>query len=183
MLLEGPLTEQLVKRSDRRGNDAFDCSRPIPAGSKQYFEHLQSIGVTHFKVPLSWAQLLPVGHPSQPQQAVVKCYQILLQQLLDVGLQPLVILHGSTVPQSLRSRFGGWESQGLLEAFQQYAEFAFQEYGGLVRSWVTLSDLDEVWHDGQAANAPTLLQNILKLNKNIHQIYHQHFPGKGELIK
>ncbi|XP_072253761.1 lactase/phlorizin hydrolase-like [Leuresthes tenuis] len=182
MLLEGPLTEQLVKHSDRGGNDAFDCSRPIPAGSKLYFEHLQSIGVTHFKVPLSWAQLLPVGHPSQPQQAVVKCYQILLQQLLDVGLQPLVILHGSTVPQSLRSRFGGWESQGLLEAFQQYAEFAFQEFGGLAHSWVTLSDLDEVWHDGQAANAPTPLQNILKLNRNIHQIYHQHFPGKGRRL-
>ncbi|XP_072253764.1 lactase/phlorizin hydrolase-like [Leuresthes tenuis] len=179
MLLEGPLTEQLVKRSDRGSDDAFDCSRPIPPGSREYFEYLQSRGVSHFKVPLSWAQLIPTGLSSQPQQAVVRCYQSLLKQLLDVGLQPLVILHGSTVPQSLRSRFGGWESQGLLEAFQQYAEFAFQEFGELAHSWVTLSDFDDVWHDEQAANAPSLLQNILQLNKNIHQIYHQHFPDRG----
>ncbi|XP_051815389.1 lactase/phlorizin hydrolase-like [Acanthochromis polyacanthus] len=44
------------------------------------------------------------GLPSQPQQAVVNCYQTLMKQLHQVGLEPLVILHGSTVPDSLRSR-------------------------------------------------------------------------------
>uniref|UniRef100_A0A668S0Y7 Lactase n=1 Tax=Oreochromis aureus TaxID=47969 RepID=A0A668S0Y7_OREAU len=154
MLLAGPLTKQVVRSSDRSVNDAFDCSHPVPPGSKQYFEYLQSRGVTHFKVPLSWAQLLPTGHPSQPQQAVVRCYQTLLKQLLEAGLQPLVILHGWTVPESLQSRYGGWESQELAQMFQQYAEFAFQEFAPLAHSWVTLSNLDDVWHDGQPADAP-----------------------------
>ncbi|XP_041856893.1 lactase-phlorizin hydrolase-like [Melanotaenia boesemani] len=134
MLLAGPLTVEDVS-SER--DDVFDCSRLIPPGSKQYFEYLQSRGVTHFKVPLSWTQLLPTGLPSQPQQVVVKCYQTLLQQLLVVGLQPLVILHGSTVPESLRSRYGGWESQRLAEVFQLYAEFAFKEFAALAHSWVS----------------------------------------------
>uniref|UniRef100_A0A669DK22 Lactase n=1 Tax=Oreochromis niloticus TaxID=8128 RepID=A0A669DK22_ORENI len=182
MLLAGPLTKQVVRSSDRSVNDAFDCSHPVPPGSKQYFEYLQSRGVTHFKVPLSWAQLLPTGHPSQPQQAVVRCYQTLLKQLLEAGLQPLVILHGWTVPESLQSRYGGWESQELAQMFQQYAEFAFQEFAPLAHSWVTLSDLDDVWHDGQPADAPSVLQNILQLNKNIYQMYHQRFPDKGRRL-
>ncbi|XP_050929059.1 LOW QUALITY PROTEIN: lactase/phlorizin hydrolase [Lates calcarifer] len=124
--------------------DAFDCSHPIPPGSRQYFEYLHSRGVTHFKVPLSWAQLLPTGLPSQPQRAVVTCYQTLLGQLLEVGLQPLVVLHGSTVPEVLRSKYGGWENQGLVDMFQQYAEFVFEEFGELGDSWVTLSGLDEL---------------------------------------
>ncbi|XP_051815392.1 lactase/phlorizin hydrolase-like [Acanthochromis polyacanthus] len=90
--------------SDKALLDTFDCSHPIPPDSTKYFEYLQSRGVTHFKVPLSWAQLLPSGLPSQPQQAVVNCYQTLMKQLHQVGLEPLVILHGSTVPDSLRSR-------------------------------------------------------------------------------
>ncbi|KAF1382315.1 hypothetical protein PFLUV_G00142480 [Perca fluviatilis] len=180
ILVAGPLTKQLVRSSGSAVNDAFDCSLLIPPGSKQYFEHLQIRGVTHFKVLLSWAQLLPTGLPSQPQQAVVTCYQTLLKQLLEVGLQPLVVLHGSTVPDTLRSRYGGWESQELGKMFQQYAEFAFQEFGALVHSWVTLSDLDDVWHDGQPSGAPGPLQNILQLNKNIYQLYHQRFPDKGK---
>ncbi len=180
MLVAGPLTKQLVKSSDSAVNDAFDCSHPIPPGSRQYFAYLQSRGVTHFKVPLSWAQLLPTGLSSQPQQAVVTCYQTMMKQLLEVGLQPLVILHGSTVPEVLKSRYGGWESQELVEMFQQYAELAFQEFGALAHSWVTLSDLDYVWHDGQSTGAPGPLQNILQLNKNIYQLYHQWFPDKGK---
>lgn len=183
MFLAGPMTnEQGLNGKPSEGPvfDTFDCSHPIPPGSKQNFEYLQSRGLTHFKVPLSWAQLLPTGLPSQPQQAVVTCYQTLLKQLLEVGLQPLVVLHGSTVPDTLRSRYGGWESQELLEVFQQYAEFAFQEFGALADSWVTLSELDHVRRDAQPAGAPGPLQNILQLNKNIYQLYHQRFPGKGK---
>lgn len=180
LLLAGPLTKELVSNYGTEVNDVFDCSYPIPPGSKQYFEYLQSRGVTHFKVPLSWAQLLPTGFPWQPRQAAVTCYRTLLRQLLEVGLQPLVVLHGSMVPDALRSRYGGWESQELVEMFQQYAEFAFQEFGSLAHSWVTLSDLGDVWHDGQAAGAPSFLQNILQVSKNIYQLYHQRFTDKGK---
>ncbi|MEQ2218306.1 hypothetical protein XENOCAPTIV_001213 [Xenoophorus captivus] len=175
----GPLTEKEVRTSSGEENVVFDCSHPIPAGSKQYFEYLQTKGVNHFKVPLSWAKLLPTGLVSKPQQAVVRCYQTLLKQLLEVGLQPLVILHGSTVPDSLRSRYGSWESQRLLEMFQQYAEFALKEFGLLANSWVTFSDLDEVLHGGQTADDHSLLQNILQLHKKIYQFYHQNLPGQG----
>ncbi|KAG7233901.1 hypothetical protein INR49_006463, partial [Caranx melampygus] len=171
MLLAGPLKKQLERSSDSEADDAFDCSHSLPPGSRQYFEHLQSRGVTHFKVPLSWAQILPTGLPSQPQQAVVTCYQTLLRELLEVGLEPLVVLHDSTVPVTLRSRYGGWESQELVDMFQQYAEFAFQEFGALAQSWITLSDLDDVlWHGLDS------VQNVLQLNRNIYQLYHERFP-------
>ncbi|XP_035994545.1 lactase-phlorizin hydrolase-like [Fundulus heteroclitus] len=178
----GPLTHQEPRVSSSEEHAAFDCSHPIPAGSKHYFEYLQSKGVTHFKVPLSWAKLLPTGLPSNPGPGVVSCYQTLLKQLLEVGLQPLVILHGSGVPDSLKSRYGGWESQWLLEMFQQYAEFALTEFGPLAHSWVTFSDLDGVLHEAQGADHHSLLQNILQLNKKIHQFYHQNFPGHGRRL-
>ncbi|KAM9851168.1 lactase/phlorizin hydrolase-like [Aulostomus maculatus] len=177
MLLAGPLTKDQVRHSSSGSDDAFDCSGPIPARTREYFQYLLSRGVTHFKVPLSWAQLLPAGLPGQPQQVVVTCYQTLLEELVDVGLQPLVILHGSTVPEVLRSRFGGWESQELLDMFQQYAEFAFQEFGALAHSWVTLSDLDVF----RSADVPDL-HNILQLHGEIYQFYHQIFPDPGRRL-
>ncbi|XP_058472208.1 lactase/phlorizin hydrolase-like [Solea solea] len=178
MLLAGPLMKQAS--TDGGANDAlFDCSHPTPPGFRQYFEHLTSRGVTHFKVPLSWAQLLPTGLPDQPQQSVVTCYRSLLKQLLHVGLQPLVVLHGSTVPEALRSRYGGWESQELVNRFQQYAEFAFREFGGLAHSWVTLSDLGDVWRELESKVSPK--QNFLQLNRKIYQVYQQFHEAGGRL--
>ncbi|KAM3607487.1 uncharacterized protein V6R79_008599 [Siganus canaliculatus] len=180
MLVAGPLTKQQVRGSASAVSATFDCSQPVPPGSKQYFEYLQTRGVTHFKVPLSWTDILPTGLSSQPQQVVVTCYQTLLKQLLEAGLQPLVVLHGSTVPESLRSKYGGWESQELVDKFQQYAEFAFQEFGGLAHTWVTLSDLDNVPHNGQPEDAPSPLQNIIQLNKNLYSLYHEQFPDRAD---
>lgn len=183
MILAGPLMEHGVRTSGREENEAFDCSHPKPTDSKQYFQYLQSKGVTHFKVPLSWAQLLPTGLPGEPHQAVVRCYQTLLKQLLEVGLQPLVVIHGSTVPAALRSRYGGWENQGLVERFQQYAEFAFKEFAPLARSWVTFSDFDGVLEEVQATDAHSVLQSIVQLSENLYQFYHQNFPDKGEWLE
>ncbi|KAK9537960.1 hypothetical protein VZT92_005529 [Zoarces viviparus] len=106
MFLAGPVTDEQTRGLYGKPSvsDTFDCSHPIPPGSKQNIEYLQNRGVTHFKVLLSWAHLLPTGFPNQPQQAVVTCYKTLLKQLLEVGLQPLVVLHGSTAPDTLRSR-------------------------------------------------------------------------------
>ncbi|KAG7233902.1 hypothetical protein INR49_006464, partial [Caranx melampygus] len=176
MFLAGPLTNEQVKGLKGKPSegsllDPFDCSHSLPPGSRQYFEHLQSRGVTHFKVPLSWAQILPTGLPSQPQPAVVTCYQTLLRELLEVGLEPLVVLHDSTVPVTLRSRYGGWESHELVDMFQQYAEFVFGEFGALGDSWVTLSSLDEL----KGAE----LQNALEAHTRIYGRYHQLFPGKA----
>lgn len=167
ILAAGPLTTTV--------EDVFVCSHTLPPDSRQYFEDLHSKGVTHFKVPLSWLQLLPTGLPSQPQSTVLACYHQLLTVLLDVGLQPLVSLHHSKVPDVLKARYGGWESHELGNLFQQYAEFAFQEFGGLVHTWLTLSDLDGI----HAADA-IAMQNILRLNRNIYKLYHQRFPGAGK---
>ncbi|XP_078795584.1 lactase/phlorizin hydrolase isoform X4 [Oryzias latipes] len=171
LLLAGPLTENVATSSDKEG--LSECSLPIVAASEPYLKGLQSRGVTHVKVPLSWAQLLPTGLASQPQQDALQCYKTLMKQLLKVGLQPLVILHESTVPDALRARYGGWESQELVDMFQQYAEFAFREFADLAHSWVTVSDLGSIWQNG-----PTAQQNILQLNKNVYKIFHEHIPSK-----
>lgn len=168
MFLAGPMTDELVHGAVL---DAFDCSHPIPPGSTQYFEYLQSRGVTHFKVPLSWGQLLPTGLCNQPQQAVVTCYRTLMKQLLEVGLQPLVVLHRSTLPDTLRLKYGSWESQELVEMFEQYAEFVFGEFGALADSWVTLSSLDEL-RDAE-------LQNALDAHTSVYRHYHKLFPHRG----
>uniref|UniRef100_A0AAQ6AQ77 beta-glucosidase n=1 Tax=Amphiprion ocellaris TaxID=80972 RepID=A0AAQ6AQ77_AMPOC len=175
IFLAGPMTNKQVtglngETSDKALLDTFDCSHPIPPDSTKYFEYLQSRGVTHFKVPLSWTQLLPSGLPSQPQQAVVNCYQTLMKQLHQVGLEPLVILHGSTVPDSLRSRYGRWESKKLVQMFQQYAEFVFVQFGDLAKTWMTLSSLDEL------NNAD--LQNALHAHASVYRRYHQLFPER-----
>lgn len=174
MFLDGPMTNEKVldgQFAEELITDVFNCSYPPALDYRQYFEDLHSRGVTHFKVPLSWLQLLPAGLASQPQKAVVTCYNQLLTQLLDVGLQPLVVLHKSKVPDVLRERYGGWESRELRDLFQNYAEFAFTEFGKLAQTWLTLSSLDEL--DGAD------VQHALEAHARVYEQYYRQFPDRG----
>ncbi|KAM6984955.1 LOW QUALITY PROTEIN: lactase/phlorizin hydrolase [Aplochiton taeniatus] len=180
---DGPLTNQVTRDLDNEANHVFDCSHPIPTGVRDYFLTLQSRGATHFKVPLNWAQLLPTGLASQPNKPVVACYQALLKQLVEVGLQPLVVLHSSgSVPEALRALYGSWESPQLIEEFERYAELAFHEFGELTSTWITLSHLEELGPEGLSTDAvPPPIQNAIQAHRNVYQLYHHLFPSRVHL--
>ncbi|KAG5283403.1 hypothetical protein AALO_G00041690 [Alosa alosa] len=191
MLLAGPLTNNLLKDFSRNHATSqswvsgaserdivFDCSHALPSKLRDHFQYLQSRGVTHYKVPLSWSHIIPTGDSSRPHRDTVRCYRALLEQLTESGLQPLVVLHRSAVPEGLRATLGDWDSPELPEAFERYAEFVFAEFGDLVKYWITFSQLDEVKGDAKLVDAPSV-QNVLQAHTRVYQLYHNMISDKG----
>ncbi|XP_062389585.1 lactase/phlorizin hydrolase-like [Sardina pilchardus] len=189
MLLAGPLTHSLVKDltlspsatqtfPSEVTDDAFDCSHALPSKLRDHFQYLQSRGVTHYKVPLSWSHILPTGDPSRPHRDTVSCYRTLLEQLTESGLQPLVVLHRSAVPEGLRATLGDWDSPQLPEAFERYAEFVFAEFRDSVKYWITFSHLDELSGDEDKASSASALQGALHAHDRVYQLYHRMVSGK-----
>ncbi|KAI2660870.1 Lactase-phlorizin hydrolase [Labeo rohita] len=167
VLLAGPVTTSQTAHSDK--NKAFYCGGPLPQQSRAYFLYLQSRGVTHFKVPLSWSGILPSGDPSQPHEDTVKCYKTLVQQLTESGIKPLLVLHRSAVPELFRAKYGGWENPLLVQMFEQYAGFVFDGFGDLVDTFITFSHLHEL-HEVQ-------LQNAVQSHANVYNVFNQMFKG------
>lgn len=171
MLLTGPLTTNLEEPDfgALASSDVFDCRRSLPLQSRDYFLYLQSRGVNHFKVPLSWSHVLPTGDPNQPRKDAVTCYKTLVKQLTESGIKPLLVLHRSTVPEVYRSRYGGWENPVLVQMFEQYARFVLDTFKDLVDTFITFSHLHEL-HDEE-------LKNALQAHANIYKLYHQKYKG------
>ncbi|KAJ8416700.1 hypothetical protein AAFF_G00325780 [Aldrovandia affinis] len=198
MLLAGPLTDPSLHDFNVRTAAAqplssggpgtevqfsdYNCKGPLPEQSRDYFQYLHTMGVTHFKVPLSWSQLLPTGDSSQPHWDTVACYQTLLKQLTEGGLEPLVTLHHSVIPEVFRARYGGWENQAIVDLFEHYAEFVFSVFGDLADSWVTLSHVSELIEERPKDKAsshhavPELTNAVLAHNK-VYHLYHRLFSG------
>ncbi|XP_061089948.1 lactase/phlorizin hydrolase [Conger conger] len=195
MLLAGPLTAPLhnfnVQHGDTQpwslrgpGADAFSCKGPLPEQFRDYFRYLRTWGVTHFKVPLSWSHLLPTGDSDQPDQQIVDCYQTQLKQLKQEGLEPLVVLHRSAIPESLRARHSGWEDQATVDLFESYAEFVFSVFGDLADFWVTFSHISELVGEklndaASSSQTGASVMNALLAHEKAHLAYHRRFPGTG----
>jgi len=126
----------------RHGEPA--AGRSTPAGIRSSFERLadgipllKSLGVTAYRFSLDWCRLEPEEEIWDP--VAVEEYRRVLDSLTAAGIVPFVTLSHHAIPPWLAQR-GGWESDALDGAFEQYARRAVRSFGTYVRHWITMND-------------------------------------------
>lgn len=184
----GPLTNGLVHNLNhplgKHGSglvagdtDIYVCQQPLPSLLPQYFSSLRASQVTHYKVLLSWAQLLPTGSSEKPDQEAVWCYRQLLQALKDAQLEPMVVLGHQMPPTSSTIQ----RDSVFADLFADYATLAFQSFGDLVEIWLTFSDLERVIPDLPHQDLKASgLQTLSNAHRKAFDIYHRKFSSQGE---
>lgn len=187
ILAAGPLTSDLLRHlSGPRGDqgsalaagdeDASVCRQPLPAVLPEYFSSIYARGVTHYKVFLSWAQLLPAASPQHPDEEAVRCYRRLLEAVRAARLQPLVVLHRPALPAGAARGAGAWAA-----LFADYAAFAFRAFGDLVEIWFTFSDLEAATAElPQQESGSSRLQTLADAHRKAYEIYRGKYASPGE---
>ena len=118
------------------------------------FDLLVELGVTDYRLSLSWSRLQPTG-TGPLNQAAVDFYANLLAGLRERGIRALVTLYHWDLPQPLEDA-GGWPVRETAYHFAEYARLVLTELGGLADDWLTLN---EPWCSsflgyGNGAHAP-----------------------------
>lgn len=185
----GPLTDDLLHNpSSPLGNrssnlvagdkDIYVCHQPLPSFLPEYFSSLHASKITHYKVFLSWVQLLPSGTSKDPDEKTVHCYRQLLKALKTAKLQPMVVLHHQTLPTSPVQR-----NKGFADLFADYATFAFHSFGDLVGIWFTFSDLEKVIMDlPHQESRASRLQTVTDAHKKVYKLYHENYAAQGKYL-
>lgn len=182
----GPLTDDLLHNLSHLGNqgsnfaagnkDIYVCRQPLPALLPEYLSSIHGSKITHYKVFLPWAQLLPSGSSENPDMKVVQCYRRLLEAIRAAQLQPLVVLQHQALPTSTIQR-----SEAFADLFADYATFAFQSFGDLVEVWFTFSDLEEVIGELPHRESRSVhLQTLTDAHRKAYEIYHEKYASQGE---
>jgi beta-glucosidase/6-phospho-beta-glucosidase/beta-galactosidase len=71
---------------------------------------MQSLGLKHFRMSLSWSRLLPDGTPASVNQKGVDFYNNVLDALIAAGIEPWVTLFHWDLPSALQDKTdkGAW---------------------------------------------------------------------------
>ena len=81
---------------------------------------MKQMGLKAYRFSISWPRVLPEG-AGKVNEAGVKFYQDLCDELLQNGIQPLVTLYHWDLPTALY-RKGGWKNPEIVEWFAAYVE-------------------------------------------------------------
>ena len=100
---------------------------------------MAELGLKSYRFSVSWPRLFPTGR-GEINEAGVKFYSDLIDELLKYGIEPMATLYHWDLPQALQDEIGGWESREIVDAFDAYARLCYERYGDRVKLWATFNE-------------------------------------------
>ena len=105
---------------------------------------MSGMGFNCFRTSISWARIFPLGDESEPNEAGLKFYDDLFNEMLELGMEPVVTISHYETPLHLYDAYGGWENRKLIDFFKRYCEVIFDRYKHQVKYWMTFNEINNV---------------------------------------
>ncbi len=116
------------------GNEAIDFYNRYTNDLKL----LKSLNFKNFRFSFSWPRLLPEG-TGKVNEKGVDFYNRLIDECLNLGIEPWVTLYHWDLPQKLDDR-GGWTNRDIVNWFSEYTELCTKRFGDRVKHWMVLNE-------------------------------------------
>lgn len=151
---------------------------------------MQQLGIKAYRFSISWPRILPAGRGALNQSGI-DFYNALIDELLQVGIEPWVTLYHWDLPAALEFELHGWLGDGIVDAFAHYADVCFQHFGNRVKNWITINEAwvvailgygHGVFAPGiQSSHLPYLAgHNLIKAHAKAVQVYRQQYQPEQQ---
>ena len=113
----------------------------------RYKEDLALMEEMNFKVfrtSINWSRIYPNGDDELPNEAGLKYYDDMFDEMHRRGMEPLITLSHYETPVNLVKKYGSWRNRKLIEFFLRYCETVFKRYGNKVKYWLTFNEINNM---------------------------------------
>lgn len=114
---------------------------------KKYEEDIPlfaEMGFKVFRTSIAWSRIFPKGDEKIPNEAGLKYYDKLFDELIKYGIEPLVTLSHYETPLYLSETYNGWSNRKLIGFFENYAKTVFDRYKDKVKYWLTFNEVNSI---------------------------------------
>lgn len=99
---------------------------------------LSWLGVDSYRFSVSWPRILPVG-VGVVDQSGLAFYDRLVDGLLARNIDPIITVYHWDLPSALEAK-GGWNWDGIGDAFAEYTEVLAKKFADRGSMWATLNE-------------------------------------------
>lgn len=99
---------------------------------------VKELGFGEFRFSISWSRILPEG-TGKINQRGIDFYNNLIDQCLELGIEPWITLYHWDLPQALENK-GGWKNREIVDWFSEYVTLCVKEFGSRVRNWIVMNE-------------------------------------------
>ena len=116
------------------GNDAIDFYNR----SESDLKLLRDLNFKNFRFSFSWPRILPDG-TGKINTKGIDFYNRLIDNCLELGIEPWAMLYHWDLPQILDDR-GGWANRDIVNWFSEYVDLCTRRFGDRINHWMVLNE-------------------------------------------
>ncbi len=103
---------------------------------------LAEMGFKCFRFSIAWTRIFPRGDEKEPNEAGLKFYDNVIDELLKYGIEPVVTISHYEMPLTLVQEYDSWRNRKLVDFFHNYCKVLFNRYKGKVKYWMTFNEVN-----------------------------------------
>lgn len=105
---------------------------------------MAGMGFNSFRTSISWARIFPQGDEEEPNLKGLEFYDKLINEMLSLGMEPVITLSHYETPLYLLTEYGGWSNRKLIDFWKRYVKVLFERYKGRVKYWLTFNEVNNM---------------------------------------
>lgn len=102
----------------------------------------KELGFTCFRCSIAWSRIYPNGDDAAPNEAGLKFYDDLFDEIRKAGMEPIVTLSHYEVPLNLTKAYNSFADRRVVDMYCRYAETVFKRYKDKVKYWITFNEIN-----------------------------------------
>ena len=132
------ITKETIDGLNYPSHEAIDFYHRYKDDIKLFAE----MGFKVFRMSIAWTRIFPNGDDKEPNEAGLKFYDDVFDELKKYNIEPLVTISHYEMPFNLTKKYNGWASRNLIDFFINYCSVIFNRYKDKVKYWLTFNEIN-----------------------------------------
>jgi len=114
---------------------------------KEYLALLAEMGFSTFRLSISWTRIFPMGDEAEPNEAGLRFYDALFDEMKRLNIEPIVTISHYDMPIHLSLKYNGWYDRKCIDFFTKYAKVLLERYKGKVKYWIVINQINLIQYE------------------------------------
>lgn len=177
------ITDGIIAGENYPNHEAIDFYHRYKEDVKLFAD----MGFKAFRTSIAWTRIFPKGDEEKPNEAGLKFYDDLFDELLKYNIEPVITLSHFEMPYYLVKQYGGWKNRKLIDFFVRFAKVCFERYQHKVKYWMTFNEINNQANlDNDFAgftNSGIVFRKEENPLQSMYQAAHYEFVASAKAVK
>lgn len=109
---------------------------------------MKGMGFTCLRTSFNWTRIFPKGDEATPNEEGLKFYDGLIDEMVRLGIEPVMTMSHYEMPLHLAMEYGGWTNKKCVDFYMNLFKVLFDRYHTKIKYWILINQINMLgWGD------------------------------------